>query len=471
MVYEPINSPSTRISLLIQNPRFAWGVIIALFAIAIVGAIAGLGRLLNYIIPAFSLAIGIYLYSYHRFLYIGFAFWLWFLIAFLRRLADYWGSYTEPSPMLLAPFLVTAITILPALVKLPRAKADGVLPFAMASLGVMYGFAIGLTKDLPIISLLQAFLGWMTPITFGWYMYLNWRQYPQHRQNIQRIFIWGTFVIGVYGIIQFISLPEWDRLWLVESGMFSSQGMPAESTGVRIWSTLHSGEPFAAFMSVGLLLLLSVFGALPFLASIPGYLALLLSTVRSGWLGWAAGLAVMVTNLKPNIQIRLISLALITSLAVIPLSMYEPFAEKIMPRLATFSNLEEDGSGKARQGIYLKALERSEEAVIGRGLGQGVGDSGILSLFFQLGLIGGFLYLGGMVLVILKIFSSFEISSDIFATSVKAGIMSCIVRLPFNGVLAGGSGFLLWALLGLGLASISYTAKQSATRSKMINNR
>lgn len=466
MTYQySLSRPTKKAELFWFKPLHIWLLLIATFLFAILGARLGLGSILNYFFPAWCLGLGIYLYSRYPRFYVGFNFWLWFLIAFIRRLADYWSSYTEPSPILTAPFLVTGIPILTLLVRLPAASRDGSLPFTMAFVGVLYGLCVGLSHNLPMSTLILSLLGLITPIGFGYFFYINWRDYLQYKENLQKIFLWGTLVMGIYGIIQFISLPEWDRLWLIQSGMFTSQGMPNESGGLRVWSTMHSGEPFAAFMSVGLLLLLSVFGSLPFFASIPGYLSLLLSTVRSAWLGWFCGLLVMVTNLKPNIQIRLISFALIIALAVIPLSFYEPFAAKIMPRLLTFSNLEEDTSGQQRQQIYTRAAKNSHEIIIGRGIGDGVGDSGILSIFFQLGILGSALYLGGVILIIYRLFYSKQIERDIFISALKAGVMSCLVRLPFNSVVAGGSGVLFWTLLGLGLASTNYYGIRNSSAS------
>lgn len=443
-----------------QRHRSGWVIVILLFVFTLLGTRIGLGGILNIVFPLFSLLVGIYLYSFHPTIYVSFTLWLWFLTALLRRLADYWSSYTEPSPMLLAPFLVTGITIPLSLKCLPKAKANGSLPFAMSFIGVTYGFLIGLVSGVPLVSLLQSLLGWITPISFGWYLYLNWRKYLGFQKTIQQTFLWGVLIMGIYGIIQFMALPEWDRLWLEESKMFSATGMASETGGMRIWSTMHSGEPFGAFMAVGLLILLSNLGNFSFMAAIPGYISFLLSTVRSAWLGWFGGLLIMMSNLKPNVQMRLIGFALAIGIAVVPLSLYQPFAEKIVPRVTSFSALSEDESGQSRQGIYTNAAERANEAIIGRGIGQGVGDSGILSLFFELGWMGGGLYIVGIILITFQIFNDGFIASETFSSAVKAGLMSCFIRAPLNSVFVGASAVLLWALLGLGLASSQYFSKK-----------
>jgi cell division protein FtsW (lipid II flippase) len=165
---------------------------------------------------------------------------------------------------------------------------------------------------------------------------------------------------------------------------------------------------------------------------------------------------VMVTSLKPNLQIRLICFATIIIFATIPLSLYEPFAEKIMPRIATFSNLSEDSSGQSRQDLYAAVANYALTSFIGNGLGQGIDDSGILSMLFELGWLGVLPYLGSILLMTFQIFRNYRTQSDLFSSAIKAGIISCLVRLPLNSVVVGVGGIVFWATLGLGLASTRY---------------
>jgi hypothetical protein len=215
--------------------------------------LAGAGSFLNIAFPVGALVVGAFLYFRYPILYIGFTWWIWFLTAFVRRLVDYRSSYTEPSPLLLAPYLVTALTLVTVFQYLPKARREGGLVFILPLVGISYGFLIGLIYYPPFVAT-RGFLDWLTPLTFGFHLLVNWQNFPSYYQNIQRTFLWGTLVMGVYGIYQYIVAPEWDRLWLINSGMISSQGLP-EPFGMRVWSTMNSVEPFAAVMTAGLLML------------------------------------------------------------------------------------------------------------------------------------------------------------------------------------------------------------------------
>lgn len=444
-----------------KYPMDAWGIIASFFLITIVAARVGLGAVLNLLFPLGSLVVGFYLFTRYPNLYLGFTWWLWFTTPFLRRLSDYWSAYVEPSPILLAPFLVTGLTILTVIKELPKAHRTGSLPFVFALTGVTYGFCIGLANrslygsGFPV-SLIQSFLEWIVPVTFGWHLFIRWRDYTQYRQLTQQVFTWGLLVMGVYGIWQYLALPEWDHYWLMQSGLFSSQGLPDEFGGIRVWSTMHSGEPFAAYLAGGLLLLLSYRNPITLPASLASLMSLLLTTVRSSWISFFIGLVSLFSFLKPNFQIRLILLAITISLSIIPVITSETFSGDVVSRFISLSNLADDNSTEARTQTYTELLGPALNSLIGRGLGLGVGDSAILSTLFQIGWIGVFFYIGGMSLLLSKLFiGSSSMSNDSFAMAARAIILGSLIRAPVNSIFVGPGGFLLWAFIGLGMAKVN----------------
>lgn len=471
-VWPPANSgivPPTTVPTGPKYPADAWTFIGIFFAISLLGARVGLGPLLNYLFPLGALAVGLHLFARHPNLYIGFTWWLWFVTPFIRRIADYWGNYTEPSPMLLAPFLVTGLTILSAIKELPNANIKGALPFAMASMGVLYGFWVGIINYSEYSSnagftLVKALLGWLSPVTFGWYMFSRWRDYPQCRQITRQVFLWGILVMGLYGIWQFVALPEWDRMWLLKSGLFSSHGLPDEAGGSRVWSTMHSAEPFSAYAVGGLLFLFSHRGPMLVPASVAGLVALLLTTVRSAWLGFFAGFFALFGFLKPSFQVRLICLVTLIMLCAIPILTSDIFSDDILTdivgRLNTFSNLEDDRSTDVRLNTFNALIGKALVSFVGRGLGRGVQDSTILSTMFEIGWIGVLFYVGGMLLLLIQLFGT-SCKADSFAVTTRAIIVSALIRIPVNSVFEGVTGILLWASIGLGLAAIKYNTTVS----------
>ena len=141
------------------QPALPWSLMCGLILFSLLCTLAGSGRILNFAFPAGSFLIGILFYVRYPILYIGFTWWLWFLAPFVRRLADFSSSFSDPSPILLSPFLVTFISALTLWRSLPKLKLQNTLPFVLPIVGISYGFTIGLLNHSPV-GLLIAFLDW-----------------------------------------------------------------------------------------------------------------------------------------------------------------------------------------------------------------------------------------------------------------------------------------------------------------------
>lgn len=443
------------------QPAQAWAAILALAFFTLFCIVVGAGKILNLAFPVGAFAVGAFLYFRAPVLYIGFSWWMWFLTALIRRLADYrGGGFTDPSPILLAPYLVMMVTLVTLWQHLPKVSREGGLPFVLALVGIFYGFLVGLIFKPPIVVGI-ALLDWLTPVLFGLHLFVNWQNYPSYRQNIQRTFLWGVLVMGIYGLVQFLALPEWDRFWLFNvDGMLDAAGNPDNSAGMRIWSTMHSGEPFSAVMAGSLLLLFSCRKPLSPAASVAGYLAFLLAQVRAGWIGWFAGFLIFVSSLKANLQMRLIITALLMAVCIFPLATMEPFSERIGARMETLSNVQEDGSAKSRQELFKQEISRALLTVVGDGIGGETYDNAILAILFKLGWVGSPFYVGGMFLLVFRLFQGSEGSSDLFLVSARALVVSGLVRLPVNSPLVEVSGVAIWGFLGMGLAAKKYYQHQ-----------
>lgn len=179
-------SPSKVFSLGLR-PVLAWMAILGLVLFTAVFILAGASKILNLAFPAGSLIVGIFLYIRYPIMYVSFTWWMWFLTPFVRRLIDYRSGFTDPSPVLLSPYLVTLVTLATLWQHLPRMHRQGGLPFVLAFVGVFYGYLIGIIQN-PLIVSTKALLEWLTPVLFGFHLFVNWRNYPNYRQNIQRTF-------------------------------------------------------------------------------------------------------------------------------------------------------------------------------------------------------------------------------------------------------------------------------------------
>lgn len=452
----------------------AWTAILGLTLFTALCVMVGGASILRLGFPVGSFAVGVFLYFRYPILYTGFTWWLWFLTPLLARLVDYRSGWDPQRLILLSPYLVTLVTLVTFLRHLPASYHRGGLPFILACTGVFYGFLVGLIKNTPFAAT-RSLLDWLTPILFGFHLFMNWRDYPEYRQNIQRTFLWGVLVTGIYGVIQFLVAPPWDRLWLIESKL-SSIGSP-EPLGIRVWSTMHAPGPFAVFMMAGLLLLFSCQNPLRIPIAGVGYLAFLLSLVRSAWGGWLVGLLTLVFSLKARLQMRLIISVFVAILCVIPLTTIEPFSEAINSRLQTFSNLKNDSSLNDRSELY----DRDLVLALSNGLGNGLGaiwfvnnkgapekvviDSGIIDTFFTLGWFGAVPYLSGLVLIGFSLVQYSECRFDSFMSVARAISVSNGAQLIFASMHIGLSGLIFWGFLGICMAAHKYYQHQGTARS------
>src|SRR5919202_1555595 len=132
------NSPRSRGLHLGLQPAPAWTAILALVLFSALCIVAGAGKILNLAFPMGAFAVGVLLYFRYPILYIGFSWWILFLTPLIRRLADYRSGFTDPSPILIAPYLVIGITLVTCWQYFPKTARQGGLPFILSFAGVFY---------------------------------------------------------------------------------------------------------------------------------------------------------------------------------------------------------------------------------------------------------------------------------------------------------------------------------------------
>ncbi|HBL14165.1 MAG TPA: glucose-6-phosphate isomerase [Cyanobacteria bacterium UBA11162] len=439
------------------QPAPAWTAILGLIFFSAACIVLGAGKILNLAFPLGAFTVGVLLYFRYPILYLGFTWWIWFLTPLIRRLADYRGDFTNPSPILLAPYLVTLLTLVTLWRYLPKADRQAGLPFILSLVGVFYGFLIGLIQVQPV-AVCIALLDWLAPVLFGFHLFINWRNYPSYRQTILRVFIWGVLLTGVYGVWQYLIAPPWDKYWMTKVDM-ASVGKP-QPLGIRVWSTANAPGPFANFMRAGLLVLFSSRGTLRIPASVAGYLAFLLTLVRSAWVSWFLGLISLTSSVSTKLKIRLIIAVLVMAVLVVPLATIEPFSSQIGERVETLSNLEDDKSANTRQETYSEQLGSALTSFVGMGIGNKSYDSAILTALFNLGWLGTLPYITGILLLSFSLFQSGNFSFDPFVGASQAIVLGSLAQLPLGSPMVELKGMLLWGFLGIGMAAIKYYRHQ-----------
>lgn len=437
------------------KPALEWGLIMGFVFICALLILGRFAAPLKLLFPAGAFFISVVLYSRQPILYVGFTWWLWFLSPFVRRLVDHQSGWQEPSYILLAPYLATLAAGLMLLKEFPTSYKRGSIPFVLSFTSVLYGGAIGIV-NLPVMSVAVKFLDWVAPIIFGYYVFAHWRRYPEFKNNLTQVFLWGVLVMGGYGIWQYMVAPAWDGFWIEQTGLVTF-GKP-EPLSIRVFSTMNSNGPFAVTVMAGLILLFNTPSLLAYSASAVGYLSFLLSLTRSAWIGWFLGIIVFTSSLKSSLQLKIFLVIFAMALCALPLTTIEPFSSVISSRIETFTSGGNDLSYRERTEKYEQLLSESLSQVIGNGLGGSIDhvDSAILDMFFSLGWVGALPYLIGLFLLI---FNAFQVSAarfDPFVSAARAIALGVAIQLVFGSVMTGVSGVVLWTFLGMVMASQKY---------------
>lgn len=420
------------------------------------------GKLLMLIFPAGSVAVGLFLYFRAPILYVSFTWWMLFLGALVRKIIDYQSGYVTPGRWGLSALLVAAISFITLFKCLPKAHREGGLPFILALLGLTYAFMIGIAYDRLDAQYIVGAIEWFAPLAFGFHIFTHWRNYPNYRKSLLNTFVWGTLIMGLYGIFQYSVAPAWDTFYLDQIEV-NSFGDP-EPFGLRVWGTSTSPQEFAAIMLAGIILIFSSQGLLRFAAAGSGYLGFLLTMARSGWLGWVVSVMMYLPSLTLKLQMRLLVTLLVMSMVVVPFTQMGPFADVINDRIESFTNGRDDVSLDERASGYQQLSSRALAEFVGTGLGGGPDistslggtDTSILPLLFQLGWFGTIPYVGGVLLILIKSFSIQQLRSDAFGSAARAVALGIFAQIAFNQIFTNVFGFVLWGFLGISLAASNY---------------
>jgi hypothetical protein len=184
---------------------------------------------------------------------------------------------------------------------------------------------------------------------------------------------------------------------------------------------------------------------------------------RAGWLGWCASALLYFPSLSQRLQMRLVITILVMSVIILPIVQMEPFAEEISSRIESFTDAKDDTSLSDRRAGYEALFGKAVNEWIGRGLGGGLestplggSDSSILPVLFKFGWLGTVPFVGGIVLIFLKIFQFKSLSYDPFASAAKAIAIGIFAQLGFNLIFSNVFAFVLWGFLGISLGAGKY---------------
>jgi O-Antigen ligase len=448
-----------------QQPQliYAWTAILGFTLITTLCLLIRFSKILQVAYPVGSLAVAIFLYIRYPILYLGFNWWVWFLSPLVSRLVEYQNNLTEQGfrLIILSPYLVTICTGVSFFRYLPKLyKQDG-LPFVLAFLGLFYALLIGLAQGNPLLKIIQGILSWLPGVFLGFYLLANWQQYPAYRQNTQKVFYWGILVMGIYGIIQYIIAPDWDKFWLTNAADLQlCCGWP-EPLRMRVWSTLNYPFTFGYAMMACLLLLFSQQNAASIPAIASGLLSFLLSQVRGAWLGFSVGLMFFFISVNSRLKLQLVVTIFVITTLLIPLASSSPLFDAISSRISTLSSSENDLSAMERKRIYSELINKTIGEVLGRGMGgASIVDAGLLDILSTLGWLGLIPFAMGIGLLFYNLFSYTEVRFDPFMNAARSIVISIFVTIPFNNSTILLPGVMFWGFGGMVMAAHRYYRNQ-----------
>jgi hypothetical protein len=429
----------------------------------LVSACAGLffahaGKLLNLGFPVLATITATLLFRLHRNAYVAFALWIWIFTPEVRRLVDYQSTYHSVSPVMVTPLLVNGLVFLTIFQRPRFLLYRFMLPFHLFVAAAFLSFATGIFESGYLPAAFD-FCGLICPLAFGVFLIMDQHESERNRNAIVFASLTGLILIGAYGLYQFYHLPPWDAFWLSQSKFSSAGSSFAEQ--VRIFGPLNSPGPYGAVLMAFLVFVLATRGRLRIPAAALGLPALALSGVRAAWGGLAIGALLVIWRLGGKARLRFIVFALVVAAITMPLLTEGTFASVVSKRFSSLSNIQQDQSFQAREGLYETFASKAFSQPIGAGLGQlGVAaklttgepidfDSGVLEIPYEFGWVGGMLIVCSITLISLRIFKILASSQDYITVGAGAIFFSVLSTIISGPVFGGLNGMLLWTAAGL----------------------
>lgn len=446
----------SRRSLATTWPQVAFAVIVG---VMLAGRAAAPLRV---IYPIAAIAVGLRLQRLSAGSYASFVIWLWFLTPLVRRIADLTAGFQEPSFVLLAPYLVSALAIIPIAEHLmglrgPRVRLAGLNAFGVAAAGAGIGVPIGLATV--ATSAAVETLNWFVPLIFGWYLALSFDQLHDIERRLIGAFKWGAAAAGAYGIYQFTALPAWDVGWMQAVEM-TSIGLP-EPFAVRVFSTMHSPGVLGFFLMIAVVVWVAKPNASGMVGAALAGVTMLLSQVRSSWIASVLATMLVMAALRPSQQLRTAVLLGVAVVAGGAFLLTPEMSELFGSRMETMQRLGEDESALSRMAGHAAALEFVTRYPLGAGIGHNDGtvealismrDSVIVAVLVQFGLIGSLLYFMGLFLLLLQLWRYYRRASTVEGMALAACGIGLLAVAWLGVTNAGPLGICLWAIGGLAIA-------------------
>lgn len=304
-----------------------------------------------------------------------FAFWV--VTPELRRILDWRQGFHASQILTVVPFLGMAVFILAIMARpnaLPRRAA--VLAWLWCG-SFVYAGVVGWLSGQGL-SAIYDFVQFVAPMFIGLWIASSSESMGDAFKRMSTAILAIAAVVSVYGIIQFVVLPRWDAVWMIQVARFSgmsTNGLPFPFQ-VRVFSVLTSPAPCATFLAVAIALNLNRLReprALPRIALFLCAIALALTLVRSAWIALAAALLAYLfftPNSKKALAIVFaFSIAMPVFFWLVTPLIPQTGRDVVFERVRTFTDLGKDTSVNARAVSTQDLLQQGVSEPLGQGLG------------------------------------------------------------------------------------------------------
>lgn len=384
---------------------------------------------------------------------------LFCLAPFLRRVVDVYAGYEASGLMISGPLLAIAVPAPALLASLASGrKLDPALrPFLLAGACVLYGLLLTVI-DGNMTQAASNALKWLAPLIYGMWLYGEAQGEADILAAPTRMAMVLMPLLGLYGLLQYVNPPIWDRYWMTNTTI-ASIGQP-EPYMVRVFSTMNAPAGYATFTAAALLLFGFRKARLSLLfAAAPATLGLMLTMYRTAWIGLAAGIVLGLFNRRTRGRATLLLLAVpLIGAAVVS---FTPAGEALQQRLQTIGAVADDASGQERLGEYSALLNADDGTLIGHGFGNvDVLQAGSLALDGQfivcwsaMGLVGAMICTLSVLWAGVQAMRWAWRSENLSGLAVTGIMAALLAQIPLAVISSSEIGFLFWSLAAIGAAA------------------
>ena len=386
----------------------------------------------------------------------------------IRRIVDYYynAGFNPLSPISLTPLLAACLLLWPAITNFRVLSTKARMIIGLFACAIASALAVGAVLNR--FAAVYSFAEWMSALGALSFAATQRADLKTATRWIKTAG-WAAMGVAAYGWWQYYTIPAWDGMWLVESGMAGYMGQP-EPTKMTVFSTMQERGPCGTFLA---------WAVLPMILdrrwrNVGGWLSvmLLLSVVvltetRSNLIVIAVVAVVYPALSKGRGTFHLIILtAIFVGAATWGLGKI-PGMDRMTDRFAAESLYGEGSSLEGRAQIYQYGLANVMKTPLGRGLGSSgmgrrvegnkvvtAGDSGYVQILYQFGWLGAALFFGGLWRIWSELNVRWRVGSrligvgeiDPFVPATRAILVGALIFLFVGDIFAGFS--LVWIFFG-----------------------